>query len=158
MRKCDNLRKPWDSKKPQNKFSKNFKHKFSNTWNTCQNFHHLDEKEFSEVWNSSKKGISPRKFGGVTTFAVKVWSWKLCQIKDPLAFGAAICGSVNQNIVLHSVIKTMPRRTQWSYDYAVRCFDWINSRSRRQRPMDLWSVITSKTKLPQQMWPHLQKI
>ena len=24
-------------------------------------------------------------FGGVTTFAVKVWSWKLCQIKDPLA-------------------------------------------------------------------------
>ena len=39
-------------------------------------------------------------FGDMATFAVEVWSWKLCQIKDPLAFGAAIRGSGNQNIAL----------------------------------------------------------
>ena len=49
------------------------------------------------------------------TFAVEVWSWKLCQIKVSLAFGAAITGSVNQNIVLRRVIKTMQR--------LLRCFD-----------------------------------
>ena len=43
-------------------------------------------------------------FGGVVTISVEVWSWKLCQIKDPLVFGAAICGSVNLNIVLHGVV------------------------------------------------------
>ena len=31
-------------------------------------------------------------FGDMATFAVEVWSWKLCQIKDPLVFGAAIRG------------------------------------------------------------------
>ena len=36
-------------------------------------------------------------FGGVITVAVEVWSWKLFQIKDPLEFGTAIRGYVNQN-------------------------------------------------------------
>ena len=48
----------------------------------------------------------------MATFAVEVWSWKLCQIKDPLVFGAAIRGSVNQNIVLRRVIKTARRRAR----------------------------------------------
>ena len=51
-------------------------------------------------------------FGGVITFAVEVWSWKLCQIKDPLVFGAANLGSVNQNIVLRRIIKTARRRAR----------------------------------------------
>ena len=51
-------------------------------------------------------------FGGVITVAVEVWSWKLFQIKDPLVFGAAIRGSVNQNIALRRVIKTTRRRVQ----------------------------------------------
>ena len=51
-------------------------------------------------------------FGGVSLFAVEVWSWKLCQIKDPLVFGAANRGSVNQNIVLRRVIKTARRRAR----------------------------------------------
>ena len=42
--------------------------------------------------------------------------------------------------------------------YAVRCFDSLNSRSQRQRPMDLWSGITSKTKLLQKNWTHLQNL
>ena len=46
------------------------------------------------------------------TFAVEVWSWKLRQIKDSLAFGAALCGSVNQNIVLRRVIKTTRQRVR----------------------------------------------
>ena len=50
------------------------------------------------------------------TVAVEVWSWKLFQIKDPLVFGAAIRGSVNQNIVLRRVIKTARRRARWSDD------------------------------------------
>ena len=54
-------------------------------------------------------------FGGVITFAVEVWSWKLCQFKDPLAFGAAITGSVDQNIVMRRVIKTTQK--------TLRCFD-----------------------------------
>ena len=51
-------------------------------------------------------------FGGVVTDAVEVWSWKLCQIKDPLVFGAANRGSVNQNIVLRRVIKTTRRQAR----------------------------------------------
>ena len=51
-------------------------------------------------------------FGDMATFAVEVWSWKLCQIKDPLAFGAAFRGSVNQNIVLRRIIKTTRRRAR----------------------------------------------
>ena len=48
-------------------------------------------------------------------FAVRVWSWKLFQIKDPLVFGTAIRGYVNQNIVL--------RRVVWSSRSSARCFD-----------------------------------
>ena len=55
-------------------------------------------------------------FGGVITFAVKVWSWKLCQIKDSLVFGAVNRGSVNQNIVMRRVIKTTHRRARRSDD------------------------------------------
>ena len=55
-------------------------------------------------------------FGGVITVAVEVWSWKLFQIKDPLVFGAAIRGSVNQNIALRRVIKTTRRRMRRSDD------------------------------------------
>ena len=43
-------------------------------------------------------------FGGVITVAVEVWSWKLFQIKDPLVFGTAIRGYVNQNIVLRRIV------------------------------------------------------
>ena len=53
------------------------------------------------------------------TFSVEVWSWKLCQIKDPLVFGAAICSSVNLNIVLHGVV--------WSSRSSARCFDALCS-------------------------------
>ena len=52
----------------------------------------------------------------MATFAVEVWSWKLFQIKDPLVFGAAIRGSVNQNIVLRRVIKTTRRQARLSDD------------------------------------------
>ena len=48
----------------------------------------------------------------MATFAVKVWSWKLFQIKDPLVFGAAIRGSVDQNIVLRRVLKKARRRVR----------------------------------------------
>ena len=59
--------------------------------------------------------INPLEYidsGGVITVVVEVWSWKLCQIKDPLVFGAAIRGSVNQNIVLRRVIKTTRQRVR----------------------------------------------
>ena len=46
----------------------------------------------------------------MATFAVKVWSWKLFQMKDPFVFGAPIHGSVNQNIVLRRVMKKARRR------------------------------------------------
>ena len=55
-------------------------------------------------------GIFLTLFGDVATFAVEVWSWKLFQIKDPLVFGTAIRGYVNQNIVLRS--KTTRRRAR----------------------------------------------
>ena len=58
-------------------------------------------------------------FGGVITFAVEVWSWKLCQNKDPLVLYAANRGSVNQNIVLHRIV--------WSSHSSVRCFDALDS-------------------------------
>ena len=54
-------------------------------------------------------------FGGVVTISVEVWSWKLCQFKDPLAFGAAIRGSVNQNTALRRIVE-ISRST-------ARCFD-----------------------------------
>ena len=37
-------------------------------------------------------------------------------------------------------------------------FDPLNGELRRQTPMDLKSGITSKTKLPQQKWTHLQNL
>ena len=76
---------------------------------TDQNFYLLP-------WFNSP--FNPREyidFGGVITFAVEVWSWKLCQIKDPLVFGAANRGSVNQYIML--------RRVVWSSHSSARCFD-----------------------------------
>ena len=48
---------------------------------TCQNFDYLDEKNVPYVCYGPWVGILCAKFGGVITFAVKVWSWKLCQIK-----------------------------------------------------------------------------
>ena len=60
-------------------------------------------------------GIFIEEFGSVIRFAVRVWSWKLWLIKGSLAFGAAIRGSVDLNIVLRRVIKTS-RST-------ARCFD-----------------------------------
>ena len=53
------------------------------------------------MWHSSFDQTLSIDFGGVMGFAVRVWSWKLFQIKDPLVFGAAIRGSVNQNISKH---------------------------------------------------------
>ena len=38
------------------------------------------------------------------------------------------------------------------------CLDPLNGELRRQTPMDLKSGITSKTKLPQQKWTHLQNL
>ena len=38
------------------------------------------------------------------------------------------------------------------------CFDLLNGESRRQTPMDLKSGITSKTKLLQKNWTHLQNL
>ena len=61
-------------------------------------------------------------------------------------------------IVLH--IKKKPRAVECD-DHTIiqaRCFDSQNRGLQHQRAMDLWSGITSKTKLPQQKWPYLQKI
>ena len=62
-------------------------------------------------------------FGGVITFAVEVWSWKLCQIKDPLVFDAPIRGSVNQNIALSSASKHRAQRHVVLTRSTARCFD-----------------------------------
>ena len=67
------------------------------------------------MWHSSFDQTLSIDFGGVMGFAVRVWSWKLFQIKDPLVFGTAIRGYVNQNIVL--------RRVVLSSRSSVRCFD-----------------------------------
>ena len=103
-------------------------------------------------------GIFLKFFEGVITFAVEVWSWKLCQIKDPLVFGAANRGSVNQNIVLHFKTKWRTIKRDDQTILRAQCFDSQNRGLQHQRQMDLWSVITSKTKLPQQQWSHLQNL
>ena len=64
------------------------------------------------MWHSSFDQTLSIDFGGVMGFAVRVWSWKLFQIKDPLVFGTAIRGYVNQNIVRRRVIKTTHRRAR----------------------------------------------
>ena len=68
------------------------------------------------MWHITFNPVEYIDFGGVITVAVEVWSWKLFQIKDPLVFGAAIRGSVNQNIALRRVIKTTRRRMRRSDD------------------------------------------
>ena len=73
----------------------------------------------------------------MATFAVEVWSWKLCQIKDPLVFGAAIRGSVKQNIVLCSHQNNEPMSAMIRRLYAARCFDSHNRGLQCQTPMDL---------------------
>ena len=67
---------------------------------------------FQNIFFNKFCGIFPIFFGDMATFAVKVWSWKLFQIKDPLVFGAPIHGSVNQNIVLRRVMKKARRRAR----------------------------------------------
>ena len=67
------------------------------------------------MWHIAFNPVEYIDFGGVITVAVEVWSWKLFQIKDPLVFGTAIRGYVNQNIVL--------RRVVWSSRSSARCFD-----------------------------------
>ena len=60
-------------------------------------------------------------FGRVITVAVKVWSWKLWQIKDPLAFGAAFRGSVIQDITLHTMHRASKQRTDEHDDQTTPC-------------------------------------
>ena len=48
------------------------------------------------MWHIQFNPVEYIDFGDVINVAVEVWSWKLCQIKDSLAFDAAICGSVIQ--------------------------------------------------------------
>ena len=67
---------------------------------------------FQNIFFNKFCGIFPIFFGHMATFAVKVWSWKLFQIKNPLEFGTAIRGYVNQNIVLRRVIKTTRRQAR----------------------------------------------
>ena len=57
------------------------------------------------MWHIPINPVEYIDFGGVITVVVEVWSWKLCQIKDPLVFDAPIRGSVNQNIALSSPSK-----------------------------------------------------
>ena len=73
----------------------------------------------------------------MATFAVEVWSWKLFQIKDPLVFGTAIRGYVNQNIVLRRVKNNAPTSAMIRRLYAARCFDSHNGGLQCQTPMDL---------------------
>ena len=40
------------------------------------------------MWHSSFDQTLSIDFGGVMGFAVRVWSWKLFQIKYPLVFGS----------------------------------------------------------------------
>ena len=87
-------------------------------------------------------------FGNMATFAVEVWSWKLCQIKDPLVFGAAIRGSVNQNIVLccielnhrtadcsikgQWVVQNLPKNIfalKWFIPICIYCYYWSTNRN-----------------------------
>ena len=62
------------------------------------------------MWHSSFDQTLSIDFGGVMGFAVRVWSWKLFQIKDPLVFGTTIRGYVNQNIVLRRIVDYRARR------------------------------------------------
>ena len=92
-------------------------------------------------------------FGSVITFAVEVWSWTLFQIKDPLAFGSSVCVSTNQNIVLHN------HRARCLVVLFCCAMIWfMEPQIEHQTSMDLSSGITSKTKLLQKNWAHLQNL
>ena len=80
----------------------------------------INLRRIPDMWHIQFNPVEYIDFGDVINVAVEVWSWKLCQIKDSLAFDAAICGSVNQ-----------------LYTATARCFDSLNRRLQRQRPMNL---------------------
>ena len=79
---------------------------------TYQNFVVLASQKFPGIWHRLFDQPLYIDFGGVFSFSVRVWSWKLFQIYDPLVFGAAIRGLVDLNIVLRRVIKTTRRRAR----------------------------------------------
>ena len=88
---------------------------------------------FQNIFFNKFCGISPTFYGGVITFAVEVWSWKLCQMKDPLA----LAPRSTVLIVLH--IKTKQRAVERDDQTIIqaRCFDSENRGLQHQRPMDL---------------------
>ena len=63
-----------------------------------------------DMWHIQFNPVEYIDFGDVINVAVEVWSWKLCKIKDSLAFDVAICGSVNQNIVI--CVESSKQRTE----------------------------------------------
>ena len=56
---------------------------------TCLNFALLPSQNPPGMWHRPFNPNLHIEFGGVISFAVRVWSWKLWQIKGSLAFGAA---------------------------------------------------------------------
>ena len=64
---------------------------------TCLNIALLAQKNVPGMWHSPFNLNLYVDFGGVISFAVKVWSWKIFQFFISLAFRAAIRRSGNQN-------------------------------------------------------------
>ena len=62
------------------------------------------------MWHISYNPEEYIDFRGVITLAVDVWSWKLCQIKDPLVFGAGNRESVNKT---SCCVESSDHRTCW---------------------------------------------
>ena len=83
------------------------------------------------MWHIQFNPVEYIDFGDVINVAVEVWSWKLCKIKDSLAFDVAICGSVNQNIVI--CVESSKKRAE----ECRKLYDSLNRRLQRQRPMNL---------------------
>ena len=64
----------------------------------------INLRRIPDMWHIQFNPVEYIDFGDVINVAVEVWSWKLCQIKDSLAFDAAICGnSIQQqhDVLIH---------------------------------------------------------
>ena len=77
---------------------------------------------FQNIFFNKFCGISPTFYGGIITFAVEVWSWKLCQIKDPLALEPQSAVPWISRESKHRAVERV--KTTWHW---ARCFDALDS-------------------------------
>ena len=104
----------------------------------------LNKFQMSPFWLFRDKSAKYRQYSNLYTFRF---------LKHIISNLYNLLGVHGGTLKFHKAPTMPPKKVR-----KFCCFDTLNGELQRQTPMDLKSGITSKTKLPQQKWPYIQKI